>query len=247
MKVPYSYKIINVDNNAKTMEIVYTSEKYGDLHVSSRLPWSNETVEEIVKLYNPSLYWAQKETQTLSVEVGLEGTQEVDILDFENSENMINSTDVQNITNSKISKFRALYALAAFGLLHKVDKIIRLKGSLQLKKIWSSNSNIISGSWIVRNCPEVYEAQKLGGLSDALVDSMFELASSINVQNPKENLSETQKKTFEVELRIWTLKELLADTDYMELPSYDKPNEEMILQRVKWRNEIRELAQSSIK
>jgi len=41
--------------------------------------------------------------------------------------------------------------------------------------------------------------------------------------------------------RIAELKQLLADTDYVGLSDYDKPADELKVQRQAWRDEIREL------
>ena len=40
-------------------------------------------------------------------------------------------------------------------------------------------------------------------------------------------------------LRINELKQFLASTDYKILPDYDKPNDDIKVQRQEWRNEIR--------
>lgn len=79
MKVEYTYSIINVDQDAKTMEIVYDSPVYGVLHVGARLPWEDETVEDIVRMYNPSLYWLERTRPTLNVTPGLTGSQSIGI------------------------------------------------------------------------------------------------------------------------------------------------------------------------
>lgn len=41
--------------------------------------------------------------------------------------------------------------------------------------------------------------------------------------------------------RIAELKQLLADTDYIVLPDYDKDKTEVLTQRKEWREEIRSL------
>jgi hypothetical protein len=41
--------------------------------------------------------------------------------------------------------------------------------------------------------------------------------------------------------RIAELKKLLADTDYKMLPGYDRPTEEIAVQREAWRLEVRAL------
>jgi hypothetical protein len=44
--------------------------------------------------------------------------------------------------------------------------------------------------------------------------------------------------------RIVELKQLLADSDYKVLPGYDRPSEEIVVQRQAWRDEIRALENS---
>jgi hypothetical protein len=41
--------------------------------------------------------------------------------------------------------------------------------------------------------------------------------------------------------RIEELKQLIANSDYKVLPDYDKPNEDIKMQRQAWRDEIRKL------
>jgi hypothetical protein len=41
--------------------------------------------------------------------------------------------------------------------------------------------------------------------------------------------------------RIAELKKLLADTDYKMLPGYDRPSQEIAVQREAWRTEVRAL------
>lgn len=80
MNVEYTYRIINVDEAARSMEIVYTSEEYGVLHVGARLPWKGERLEDIVMLYNPAQYWREQNNEVEPVEVGAEGTQSVPVV-----------------------------------------------------------------------------------------------------------------------------------------------------------------------
>lgn len=78
MKIEYTYKIVSVDKEAKSMEIVYESPKYGVLHVGARLPWKEETLEDIVLMYNPTRYWLEQETETLEVPENASGMQSVE-------------------------------------------------------------------------------------------------------------------------------------------------------------------------
>lgn len=50
-----------------------------------------------------------------------------------------------------------------------------------------------------------------------------------------------QDELAQKQIRIDELNKLLAGTDYMVLPDYDKPNDEVKLQRAAWREELRNL------
>ncbi len=73
MPIDYTYEIIYVNKEDKAMEIVYTSPLYGKLHVGARLPYVEETLEDIVKMYAPMRYWEEQDMPTLDVEVGVTG------------------------------------------------------------------------------------------------------------------------------------------------------------------------------
>lgn len=81
MNINYNYSIINVDHNAKSMEIVYDSPQYGVLHVGARLPWEGETVEDIVRMYNPVAYWIEQGRAPIEVVEGACGSQTIDFPD----------------------------------------------------------------------------------------------------------------------------------------------------------------------
>jgi hypothetical protein len=81
MNIEYTYQIINVDEAASSMEIVYTSPVHGVLHVGARLPWRGETVEQIVEMYNPTRYWLDAVREIEHVEEGLTGSQSIEVFD----------------------------------------------------------------------------------------------------------------------------------------------------------------------
>ena len=70
---PYEYEIISVDESAKCMEIVYTSEGKPPMHIGARLPYEGETVEAIVSMYAPIAYWNSLDVRCVPVAVGLKG------------------------------------------------------------------------------------------------------------------------------------------------------------------------------
>jgi len=57
MHITYTYEIIAVDETARCMEVVYSSEGYQTMHIGARLPFEGETVESVIKMYAPVLLW----------------------------------------------------------------------------------------------------------------------------------------------------------------------------------------------
>ena len=73
MSITYTYEIINVDPQARCMEIVYRSEGRQTMHIGARLPYQGETLETIVQMYAPIAYWQEQEAQVIVPEVGAAG------------------------------------------------------------------------------------------------------------------------------------------------------------------------------
>ena len=57
MSITYTYTVILVDEAARCMEIVYEAAGYQTMHISARLPYESETLEEIVRMYAPVPSW----------------------------------------------------------------------------------------------------------------------------------------------------------------------------------------------
>ena len=57
MEIQYKYTIVKVDAQARCMEIVYEAEGHQTMHISTRLPYEGELLENIVKMYAPVALW----------------------------------------------------------------------------------------------------------------------------------------------------------------------------------------------
>jgi len=88
-----------------------------------------------------------------------------------------------------------------------------------------------AGFWYERN---PFEGRDRNVDSD-LVNSIF-----AEVEQKYNEYQESTKPT-EKEIKIIELRQKLAATDYKVLPDYDKPNEDVKVQRQVWRDEIRTL------
>lgn len=74
MDVQYTYRILRVDNQAKTMEVKYDSPQFGVLHVFTRLPNLGEPLENVITQYAPISYWLDQIKETDTVEVDTYGS-----------------------------------------------------------------------------------------------------------------------------------------------------------------------------
>ena len=74
MEIQYIYRIVNVDESTKTMEIKYDSPQFGTLHVSARMPDIGETLENVVRQYEPIEFWKEQIKEVEPVEVDTYGS-----------------------------------------------------------------------------------------------------------------------------------------------------------------------------
>jgi hypothetical protein len=72
----YTYKIISVDEIARSMEVVYTHETHGSMHVGARLPFEGEPLENVIRQFAPVAYWLDLEIPVSVPQVGTTGTME---------------------------------------------------------------------------------------------------------------------------------------------------------------------------
>ena len=77
MNITYTYEIISVDQQARCMEVVYTSEGMPTMHIGARLPYEGETIEAIVEMYAPVRYWEEINTPVVTVNPGQTGSVQV--------------------------------------------------------------------------------------------------------------------------------------------------------------------------
>ena len=73
MSVNYTYTIIAVNEAARCMEIVYVASGHQTMHISARLPYEDESVESIIRMYAPVAYWLEQVKPVLVPNVGASG------------------------------------------------------------------------------------------------------------------------------------------------------------------------------
>ena len=74
MSITYTYEIIAVDETARCMEVIYSAEGHQTMHIGARLPFEDETVESIIRMYAPVPLWLELLKPMVPPPVGLTGT-----------------------------------------------------------------------------------------------------------------------------------------------------------------------------
>lgn len=74
MSISYSYEIVSVNQQARVMEVVYTSPGRQTMHIGARLPYQGEAIETIVQMYAPLRYWQEQEAAVVVPSVGATGS-----------------------------------------------------------------------------------------------------------------------------------------------------------------------------
>lgn len=71
--ITYTYEIIAVDEAARSMEVVYTSETHGVMHVGARLPFEGEPLEQVIVMFAPVQEWRLRDMAVVAPKVGAAG------------------------------------------------------------------------------------------------------------------------------------------------------------------------------
>ena len=75
----YTYEVLEIDSSNKSMVVVYRSNGCSDITVGVRTPFTNETLETVIRMYAPIQSW-QDETKEHSVPpVGATGSLQANI------------------------------------------------------------------------------------------------------------------------------------------------------------------------
>lgn len=74
MSIEYSYEVLSVDEANRCMEVKYTAAGYDTIHVSARLPFSDERLEDVIALFAPMVIWVESKLPVSLPAVGVKGT-----------------------------------------------------------------------------------------------------------------------------------------------------------------------------
>lgn len=76
--ITYSYEVIAVDEAARVMEVVYTSEGRPPVHMGARLPYQGETLDMVIEMYAPIAFWRERDFVIAPVQIGVTGQKTAD-------------------------------------------------------------------------------------------------------------------------------------------------------------------------
>jgi hypothetical protein len=144
MSIQYTYEVVRVDEAARCMEVVYTSEGRQIQHIGVRLPYVGESLEAVIQAFSPVVYWMEQDTQVQAVATGTTGT--------------LNKPALVTLETTKTNKLVELAAaryqneasgVTAYGVVLDTDKASQ--SALASAFLFLQNNVVTSVDWKARN------------------------------------------------------------------------------------------------
>ena len=105
MNTQYTYTVDSVDNESNSMLVTYQSDGLPDAMVSMRLPFTGESIEDVVKSCAPFTFWEMSNVTYESVESGVSGFIDPS-LDEQPEENTKNIVELKKEAVERIALWR---------------------------------------------------------------------------------------------------------------------------------------------
>lgn len=76
MAIEFTYEITAIDETQKKLFVTYRSQGRPTVESAARIPWENETLEQVITHFAPITYWESLDVPTTSepIVVGQTGT-----------------------------------------------------------------------------------------------------------------------------------------------------------------------------
>ena len=181
MSIQYTYKIVNVDEAARCMEVVYTSEGHQTMHIGARLPYEGESLESVIAMYSPVALWLEQAATVVVPNVGASGAMGAEPMQT------LESTKAEKLAQIAQWRYeREVSGVSADGATISTDRESQAKlsaafSSLNAGLLTSINWKTQGGSFIVLN------SQNIGSVAGSVaqhVQSCFDaemaLAQQVN-------------------------------------------------------------------
>jgi hypothetical protein len=73
MSIEYKYTVVQVDEAARCMEVIYEAAGHQTMRIGVRLPFEGELLEDVIKMFAPVQMWLDMAAAVLVPEVGASG------------------------------------------------------------------------------------------------------------------------------------------------------------------------------
>lgn len=73
MSIPYTYEIVNVNPDARAMEVIYRADGHQTVHIGTRLPYKGESLESVIRMYEPINFWLEQQAEVFIPILGQTG------------------------------------------------------------------------------------------------------------------------------------------------------------------------------
>lgn len=73
MSFDVHYEVISVNEEARCMELIYTADGHPTQHISARLPYEGESLDDVAQMYSPVAYWRELQAVVVAPQVGATG------------------------------------------------------------------------------------------------------------------------------------------------------------------------------
>lgn len=74
MSITYNFEVASVDEQARCMEVIYSADGHETMRIGARLPYEGETLEAVIRMYEPVNFWLEKQMTVVAPSVGQSGT-----------------------------------------------------------------------------------------------------------------------------------------------------------------------------
>lgn len=78
--ITYTYEIISVNEQARCMEVVYSSEGHQTMHIGARLPFEGERLDDVIKMFAPVALWVEQAMPVVAPAIGVTGSVAVQLI-----------------------------------------------------------------------------------------------------------------------------------------------------------------------
>jgi hypothetical protein len=74
MSIQYTYTVESVDTAARCMVVIYEAQGHDTQHISARIPFEGEALEDVIAMFAPVFYWESQVRPLAAPVAGTSGT-----------------------------------------------------------------------------------------------------------------------------------------------------------------------------